>query len=211
MSGDAVASDALVVLAGGRSRRFGSDKALADLGDGEPLALRALRRLAPLAPRRVVVRATPIEGLPADVVVVADRAPGDGPLQALEAAFAAVPARRWFVAPCDAPELEPSLYAPIAAAAGAEGLACARLGGRLEPLVVVWSARAAARLASEARPPGIESVQHALLRLAAATVDFAAEDRRFRNVNSRDDWRAARADAAVAAGTGARTRGWSDR
>jgi molybdenum cofactor guanylyltransferase len=202
LSGGAVASDVLVVLAGGRSRRFGSDKALADLGNGEPLALRLLRRLAPLAPRRVVVRAAPLEGLPDDVVRVADRAPGEGPLQALEAAFAAVPSARWFVAPCDAPNLEAALYAPLAAAAGDGGVACARRGGRLEPLVAVWTAGAAARLDVE-RPAGVESVQHALARLDAAAVNFPAEDPRFRNVNTRDEWRAARADAAVAAGTDA--------
>jgi molybdopterin-guanine dinucleotide biosynthesis protein A len=194
-------SDVLIVLAGGRSRRFGSDKALADLGDGEPLALRALRRLAPLAQRRVLVRAAPLAGVPGDVQVVADRSPGAGPLQALEAAFAAAPARRWFVAPCDAPALEVELYAPLAAAAGDAGVACARHGGRLEPLVAVFSARAAARLVAEARPAGVESVQRALARLGAATVEFPAEDPRFRNVNTRDEWNAARADAAVAAGT----------
>ena len=93
MSGDPTSSDVLVVLAGGRSRRFGSDKALADLGDGEPLALRALRRLAPLAARRVVVRATPLARLPANVIQVADRAPDNKPLQTLETAFATTPAR----------------------------------------------------------------------------------------------------------------------
>lgn len=201
MTGRPTDSDVLIVLAGGRSRRFGSDKALADLGDGEPLALRALRRLTPLAPRRVLVRATPLAGVPDDVVVVADRSPGAGPLQALEAAFAAAPARRWFVAPCDAPALDASLYAPLAAAAGEAGVACASRGGRLEPLVAVWSARAAARLAAEARPAGVEPVQHALRRLGAAVVEFAAEDPRFRNVNTRDEWLAARADAAVTAGT----------
>jgi len=188
----ASAADALVVLAGGRSSRFGGDKALAEL-DGEALALRALRRLAPLAARRVLVRADPLAGLPADVVQVADPAPGAGPAQALRAAFAALPGARCFTAPCDAPELEPALYAPLAAAAGADGVACARRGGRLEPLVAVWSAPAAARFAAE--PAGESDAVHAALaRARAACVDFDGGDRRFSNVNTRDEL------ASVAAG-----------
>jgi molybdopterin-guanine dinucleotide biosynthesis protein A len=197
LSTGGAAHDVLVVLAGGRSLRFGSDKALADLGDGEPLALRTLRRLASLAPRALLVRAAPLAGLPPCARQIADPAPGTGPLQALaaafaadlhESAFAAESATRFFVAPCDAPELSADVYPPLAEAAGRDGVACARHGERLEPLVAVWTAAAALRLAREPRPSGVEAVHHALERLGAAIVEFDADDPRFRNVNTLDEW-----------------------
>jgi molybdopterin-guanine dinucleotide biosynthesis protein A len=143
----------------------------------------------------VVVRAAPLAGLPADVVRLADPAPGAGPAQALRAAFAALPGARCFVAPCDAPELEPAVYAPLAAAAGGDGVACARRGGRIEPLVAVWSAAAAARFAASAPVAAGRDALHSLLsRIGAAAVDFDADDRRFSNVNTRAEL------ASVAAG-----------
>jgi molybdopterin-guanine dinucleotide biosynthesis protein A len=195
LSSGGAAPDVLIVLAGGQSRRFGRDKALADLGDGETLALRALRRLAPLAPRRVLVRAAPIAGLPADVVRVADPVPGRGPLQALRAAFAAVPGARCFVAPCDLPGITPDVYAPLAAAAGATGVACARRGEQLEPLVAVWSGAAAARLLREVRADVAGPVHRALAPLGATWIDFEVDDPRLRNVNFPQELAAFRAEA----------------
>ncbi|MBM4015530.1 MAG: hypothetical protein FJ293_11290, partial [Planctomycetes bacterium] len=58
------AGDVLLLLAGGRSSRFGRDKACEPFGTaGEPLALRALRRLAGVAPSQVLVRAAPLPGV----------------------------------------------------------------------------------------------------------------------------------------------------
>jgi molybdopterin-guanine dinucleotide biosynthesis protein A len=207
--------DVLVVLAGGRSRRFGSDKALATLDDGagsvagekstastasapalagEPLALRALRRLAPLARRRVLVRAWPIDGLPRDVQRVLDPRPGEGPLQALAAAFAAAPAARWLVAPCDVPGLEPSIYVQLRNALGDAEVAVARAAGRLEPLVSVWTPAAVRQLdVWLAREPQL-AVHVALGRLRSRVIDFA-DPAPFVNVNAPADLELARIGA----------------
>ncbi len=181
----AARGDVLVVLAGGRSRRFGSDKAVAPF-DSEPLALRALRRLSTVAPRRVVVRAAPLAGLPADVVQVADPHPGEGPLQALAAAFAAAPAPRWFVAPCDLPWLDDSIHARLAAEIGGSAVAAARAPDGLEPLVSLWTPPAAERLSGWLAFEPQLAAHAALERLGAAEVEFA-EPRPFLNVNTREE------------------------
>jgi len=76
-----------VVLAGGRSQRYGSDKAFADLG-GTSLVQRAARTLLPLADHVVVVandlERHALEGLP----VRPDLVSGIGPLGGLHTAVA---------------------------------------------------------------------------------------------------------------------------
>ena len=75
------------ILAGGRSRRFGSDKALADRG-GEPAIVR-LRRdlLAAGAPDVTAVARHPGAYAPQGVRTIADLRAGTGPLAGLEAAL----------------------------------------------------------------------------------------------------------------------------
>jgi molybdenum cofactor guanylyltransferase len=74
-----------IVLAGGASRRFGSDKLVADL-DGEPLLAATLERVARVVDR-IIVAGT---GLPRDaasggsIVLIADPRPAAGPLVALD-------------------------------------------------------------------------------------------------------------------------------
>lgn len=111
MQGDAVA----IVLAGGRSRRFGPSsggKAVAELA-GESLLGRVCRTLA-VEVGRVIVVAAPgqrLPLLPEAVDVVRDTAPGSGPLAGLRdglrhALVAPPPAARVAViASCDVPLL----------------------------------------------------------------------------------------------------------
>lgn len=75
-----------VVLAGGRSRRFGGvDKTRLPLG-GRTLLARALDALAPLTTTCLVVGGAPVCG----VTQVADRHPGEGPLGGILTALEAI-------------------------------------------------------------------------------------------------------------------------
>lgn len=192
------AGDVLLVLAGGRSSRFGADKACAPFGpEGEALALRALRRLAPLGERRALVRAEPLAGLAADVTRVADPAPGAGPLQALLAAFAALPAARWFTAPCDAPWLEPGIYRELERALDGAPAAFARTPAGDEPLVAIWTPEALRRLGEGWAQGGGGAgrpVHAALARAGARPVRFAGAAP-FANVNTQAELALARAGA----------------
>ena len=101
------------VLAGGRSRRFGSDKALAEYR-GRPLIAHVLDALAAQCDAVVVV------GKDWGPDWIADRpAPDMGPLGGLNAALHAAAARGFGVvmtAPCDVPYLSADLAQRLAAA-----------------------------------------------------------------------------------------------
>lgn len=102
-----------IVLAGGRSRRFGSDK-LAATVDGLPLVERAAAALSLVADEVVVV--LPPEGgprLPPGIRVVRDAEAHGGPLVGLIAGLAAARAPVALVAGGDMPWLAPAVLAAL--------------------------------------------------------------------------------------------------
>lgn len=96
-----------VILAGGRSRRFGSHKALAPL-DGRPM-------IAAVVDRLVVAGFAPIIAGPASLFaafghpVIEDADPFGGPLVALAHLWRRLPYERLLLVPCDMPRLAPDL------------------------------------------------------------------------------------------------------
>lgn len=113
-----------LVLAGGRSRRMGLDKAgiRHPRREGKPFGLHACEVLRDVVERVLLVRSLPFEhALPSGVEQWSEPQPGSGPARALVAASAAHPSDFVVVAPCDMPELHPELYAPLFAAGGPSG------------------------------------------------------------------------------------------
>lgn len=109
------AGSAGIVLAGGRSRRFGSDKRFADL-EGVPLLERVLSVVAGVADTTVLVLAPgePAPGLPAELAAVVriahDPVAYAGPLAGLAAGLRAAPeVEVVVVVGADMPTLEPAV------------------------------------------------------------------------------------------------------
>jgi len=119
-----------VVLAGGASRRMGTDKRLVDV-DGSPMLQRVIDAL--VDGTEILVVTDPARPLPRDrftdprIRHVADIRPGEGPLAGLEAGLTAARADTVLVVAADMPWLEPAilrlLVARLAAAPGTD-LAC---------------------------------------------------------------------------------------
>jgi molybdopterin-guanine dinucleotide biosynthesis protein A len=181
-----------VVIAAGRSVRFGGEKAAALIGD-RPLLLSAIERLQHSC-AAVAVNAR--SGTQAEALAIAagmpvlHDAPGDaaGPLAGVRAGLVWAlesGARALAVSPCDAPLLPDDLYTRLIAAAGA-GAALAETSDGVQPLCSVWPvsslARVAEALARGAHPP----TWKILATLGAVRVPFE-DSTAFANINTRED------------------------
>ena len=129
-----------VVLAGGRSRRFGRDKRLA-LIEGERLVDRQVRTLRALCPDVMIVGGAAEEPSDRTVPVVHDIVPASGPLGGIHAALSHARGEDVLVTACDMPFLQlPLLRRLVEVAPGHDVVVCRR-GGYLEPLPGVYSSR----------------------------------------------------------------------
>jgi molybdopterin-guanine dinucleotide biosynthesis protein A len=130
-----------VILAGGKSTRFGSDKASALLR-GRPLLQWVADALSPACSKLVMVAAQG-QRLPETHSVIptetiTDRYDSLGPLAAMVTAFEVVGSDPCFVAACDVPLMEPKLVRYLLSLADGFDIACAKTGESLQPLAAVY-------------------------------------------------------------------------
>lgn len=125
-----------IVLAGGRSSRFGSDKLAAGLC-GVPLLHHAIRAVADICAEVLVVGAPTglsVE-LPADIAsaIVLDVDAYQGPLVALVGAASAATHRSLLIVAGDMPHLEPAVLGRLLAGAHKHQGACLIADGQPQP------------------------------------------------------------------------------
>lgn len=127
-----------IVLAGGRSRRMGTDKALLPI-DGRPMIEHVVRQLEPHFAEVLVSAAEPDRYAFLGKKVVADRAPDQGPLMGIASALAESSHEVNLVTTCDAPDVPLWLaFRLLRAARGVEAAVPCAADGRWEPLFAVY-------------------------------------------------------------------------
>ena len=125
------------IMAGGKSRRMGQDKAWIEL-DGEPLVKRVADVLARIADEVIVVANDPkYERL--GLRVVRDRYPEGGALGGIATGVGAATHDTVRVAACDMPFLSVDVWRVIVGHAGEADVVIPRIGGELETLHALYT------------------------------------------------------------------------
>lgn len=189
---DQSVSIAGLVLAGGLSSRFGTDKALARL-EGRTLLQASLDRFAPCRARAVAVRS---EGVVADharqlgATVIKDASDAaSGPLSGIAAGLVWARAGNCeflAIAPCDAPLLRWDHYERLLAQIGDAAAAFAMSSSGENPLCAVWRSDLLSKLQTAMAEGKHPSVRGFLGGQSARAVMFD-EVQSFANANTTSD------------------------
>ena len=174
----------VAVLAGGQSRRMGSDKAMVTF-DGEPLVVRVASRLKAVSDDVFVVAKS---ALAIDVPVVGDTTDEQSPLAGVITALRAARHPRVFVCACDMPFVDTELVARLVGDLAERDAVVPSHHGRIEPLHAVWSVACLPQL-EQLWDSGERAVHRALRQLGARVVDVT-DPRSFTNVNTPDEFSA---------------------
>ena len=160
-----------IVLAGGRSRRLGRDKA-AELVGGRTLLQRAVDSLAEVAGEVLVVGRLPQGAvtLGGGVRFLEDTEPGRGPLAGLYTGLVAATGPYVWAVGCDMPFLDPSLLAALAELAPGHDAVAPVLDGTPQTLHAVY-ARSCAPVADALLREGDPGLQSLLGRVDVRYVE----------------------------------------
>jgi molybdopterin-guanine dinucleotide biosynthesis protein A len=133
---------AALVLAGGRSRRMGSNKALLVVDD-RPVVERQVRLLETMFDEILLSTNDPEPFAFLGVRSIPDRFPDCGPLAGIHAGLRAASASRVLAVACDVPFSSATLLRRLATFDPEADVVAARIRGEIEPLPGVYSRRCA--------------------------------------------------------------------
>jgi molybdopterin-guanine dinucleotide biosynthesis protein A len=165
-----------IVLAGGRSRRFGRDK-LAEEVDGRPLLQHPVLRLLDVCGHVVVVIGSDTDAPPLPrgehVTLARDAVADEGPLRGLAAGLEVADAMLVVVAGGDMPDLQPGVLREMLRAARETGAVAVALsdGGEATPLPCVLRTEAAAHVTRQLLDGGRRSLRDLLAAVTTVVVD----------------------------------------
>ncbi|MEN8134905.1 MAG: molybdenum cofactor guanylyltransferase [Thermodesulfobacteriota bacterium] len=126
-----------VLLAGGKSSRFGSNKALTKLA-GRPMIEHPAKILADLFENRLLITNSPAEYAFLGWPMIGDIYPDAGPLAGIHAALKSVASPLIFVAGCDMPFLDKTLISYLCRLVEGYDVVVPRTAQGLEPLHAVY-------------------------------------------------------------------------
>jgi molybdopterin-guanine dinucleotide biosynthesis protein A len=188
-----------VILAGGASRRMGANKALLDLA-GRPMIDLVSERLRAVADEIIIAADDTELYAPFADRCVADQLAGVGVLGGIHAGLVAASHELVIAVGCDMPFLKPAVLSWFAQAADGFDVVILQKGEWVEPLHAVYrrACRPAIETAVRAGRRRVISFFDAVRVRYVAPAEIAELDpdlASFRNVNTRQEWQAALAEA----------------
>ena len=195
---------ACLVLAGGRSTRFGdSDKVVAELA-GTPMIRRVVDRVAGVVDEVVInCRADQVDairdalaGSGFEPTFAVDREPDEGPMAGIARGLEAVSAEYTFVVACDMPFVDPDFVEFLFERAAGHDAAVPRPDEWYQTTQAVYRTEAMARACRRALDRGEQRIVAPLEELDEVVIDgdeswqVAAADT-FDNINTREELRVA--------------------
>lgn len=126
------------IMAGGKSRRMGRDKAWLDLGDGRPIVRRVIDVLREVADEVFLV-ANDERYRTLGLRVVPDRFPEGGVLGGIATGVGAAEHERVLVAACDMPFLSAGVFRLLAQRADGADVVIPKVGDELETLHALYT------------------------------------------------------------------------
>lgn len=188
------------ILAGGKSRRMGSNKAFLPLG-GEPVVAHVARILSDIFREVFVVAnsAAPFQGL--GLTVIPDILPGNDSLGGLHAAVEWAGDAHVFVVGCDMPFLQPAFLRGMAARAEGWDVVIPIRNGFPEPLCAFYRGSCAPAIraqieAGRLKMIGFHDMVHVLHVEEKEWRRWDSEGRSFWNLNTPEEYEAARNEEA---------------
>lgn len=157
-----------VILAGGKSKRFGSNKALA-LVDGQPIIAHAANVLSGLFSSRLLVTNAPELYEFLNWPITGDLVDDAGPLAGIQTALTKIDTPFAFVAACDMPQLNPTLIRYLCSLPGAWDVVLPWTANGPEPLHALY-AKTALPIISENLDHGERKLQTVLAGLKVRQV-----------------------------------------
>jgi molybdopterin-guanine dinucleotide biosynthesis protein A len=197
-------SRALIILAGGLSKRFGQDKCRKELAS-KPLIVHVLDRVGRLANKTVVVAGTAAQrdqltsaiGTKAQIIV--DGYDDHGPLVGALTGFESVNNGLALLLPCDAAFVSPEIAALLLDLCVGKNAAIPRWpDGKIEPLQAVYDVKSAASAGKTAMQEGKHDMLGMISHLRGiryvSTLALKQYDPKldtFLNINTVQDWKKA--------------------
>lgn len=191
-----------VVIAGGRSTRFGDgDKSVADLA-GTPMARRVVDRIGTVVDEIVVncrpdqrsALAAALTGVDHPVSFALDDQPDRGPVAGIRNGLAAADGSYAAVVACDMPFVDPEFVAALFERAAGRDAAIPRPGEWYEPTQAVYRRDPTVAACDGALVEGNPRILDPIERLDYDVVEEVPDEETFRNVNTREELREAAAD-----------------